>query len=65
MGYFFRCNECNYKETFNDQFNIPQKALEGKLNDYESVICSGCVSKKTRLKGNYIIIEKGTRNANV
>ncbi len=40
MGYFFKCNDCNYVETFNDQFNIPKKALEGKLNDYESVICS-------------------------
>ena len=58
MGYFFKCNDCNYVETFNDQFNIPQKALEGSLNDYESVICSGCVTKKTRLKGNYIIIER-------
>ena len=58
MGYFFKCNDCNYVETFNDQFNIPKKALEGKLNDYERVICSGCVTKKTRLKGNYIIIER-------
>ena len=58
MAYFFKCNDCNYVETFNDQFNIPQKALEGSLNDYESVICSGCVTKKTRLKGNYIIIER-------
>ena len=59
MAYYFNCNECNYREHFNDQFNIPSKALEGKLNDYESVICSSCVSQKTRLKGNYIIIEKG------
>jgi len=59
MAYFFKCKECNYKETFNDQFNIPVKALEGKLADYESVICNDCVSKKVRLKGNYIIIEKG------
>jgi hypothetical protein len=58
MAYFFKCNDCNYVETFNDQFNIPEKALEGSLNDYESVICSGCVTKKTRLKGNYIIIER-------
>ncbi len=58
MGYFFKCNDCNYVETFNDQFNIPKKALEGKLNDYESVICSSCVTSKTRLKGNYIIIER-------
>ena len=58
MAYFFKCNDCNYVETFNDQFNIPEKALEGSLNDYESVICSGCVTKKTRLKGNDIIIER-------
>jgi len=58
MAYFFKCNDCNYVETFNDQFNIPKKALEGKLNDYESVICSSCVTSKTRLKGNYIIIER-------
>ena len=58
MAYFFKCNDCNYIETFNDQFNIPQKALEGSLNDYESVICSSCVTSKTRLKGNYIIIER-------
>ena len=58
MAYFFKCNDCNYVETFNDQFNIPERALEGSLNDYESVICSGCVTKKTRLKGNYIIIER-------
>ena len=58
MAYFFKCNDCNYIETFNDQFNIPQKALEGSLNDYESFICSGCVTKKIRLKGNYIIIER-------
>ena len=61
MAYFFECNECNYKEHFNDQFSIPKQALEGKLNDYESVICSSCVSQKTRLKGNYIIIEKGNK----
>jgi len=33
----------------------------GKKQDYESVICSSCVSQKTRLKGNYIIIEKGNK----
>ena len=65
MAYFFKCNICNYKETFNDQFNIPEKALQGKLNDYEDVICSGCITKKTRLKGNYIIIERKNNNANI
>ena len=58
MAYFFKCKECNYKETFNDTFEMPLVALEGSLNDYERVICSGCVTKKTRLKGNYIIIER-------
>ena len=58
MVNFFKCKDCNYVETVNVQFNIPEKALQGKLNDYESVICSGCVTKKTRLKGNYIIIER-------
>ena len=58
MAYFFKCKECDYKETFNDTFEMPLVALEGSLNDYESVICSGCVTKKTRLKGNYIKIER-------
>ncbi len=58
MAYFFKCKECDYKETFNDTFEMPLVALEGSLNDYESVICSRCVTKKTRLKGNYIIIER-------
>ena len=58
MAYFFKCMECNYKETFNDTFEMPLVALEGSLAQYESVICSGCVTKKTRLKGNYIIIER-------
>lgn len=61
MAYYFECNTCNYRETFNDQFKIPSQALKGKLNDYESVICSSCVSQRTRLKGNYIIIEKGNK----
>jgi len=58
MAYFFKCKECDYKETFNDTFEMPLVALEGSLNDYESVICSSCVTSKTRLKGNYIIIER-------
>ena len=58
MAYFFKCKECDYKETFNDTFEMPLVALEGSLAQYESVICSGCVTKKIRLKGNYIIIER-------
>ena len=58
MAYYFECKECNHKETFADTFEIPLVALEGSLAQHESVICSGCVTKKTRLKGNYIIIER-------
>tara|TARA_R100001463_G_scaffold54465_2_gene105523 strand:+ start:518 stop:718 length:201 start_codon:yes stop_codon:yes gene_type:complete len=66
MAYFFKCNICKYKETFRDTFEIPTVALEGSLADYESVICDSCISKQTRLKGNYIIInKKGTNNANI
>ena len=60
MAYFFKCNDCNHKENFADTFEMPLVALEGKLADYESVICSGCIKKKTRLKGNYIIINRRT-----
>jgi len=58
MAYFFKCKECNHKETFADTFEIPLVALEGKLADYESVICSGCITHKIRLKGNHIIINR-------
>ena len=66
MAYFFKCNICNYKETFRDTFEIPTVALEGSLADYETVICDSCISNKTRLKGNHIIInKKGNNNANI
>ena len=64
MAYYFKCMECNYKETFADTFEIPSVALEGSLADYETVICSDCIAKKTRLKGDQIIINKGV-NKNV
>jgi hypothetical protein len=32
------------------------KTPEGKKQDYETVVCTICISKKVRLKGNYIII---------
>ena len=51
MAYYFECKECNHKETFADTFEIPLVALEGKLADYESVICSGCIT-------NHLIIER-------
>ncbi len=60
MAYYFECKECNHKETFNDTFEIPLVALEGSLADYETVICSSCITNKTRLKGNHIIINRRT-----
>ena len=60
MAYFFRCDSCDHKETFQDTFEIPLVALEGSLADYESVICNGCITHKIRLKGNYIIINRRT-----
>ena len=50
--------ECNYKEAFADAFEIPIVALEGSLADNETVICDSCISKKVRLKGNHIIINR-------
>ena len=29
---------------------------EGKKQEYETVVCTTCINKKVRLKGNYIII---------
>jgi hypothetical protein len=60
MSYYFKCESCDHQETFGDTFEIPTKALEGSLADYESVICSSCISNKTRLKGNHIIINRRT-----
>jgi len=62
MAYYFKCMECNYKETFKDTFEIPTVALEGSLAEYETVICDSCISNKTRLKGNHIIINRRINN---
>jgi len=59
MAYYFQCNECNKKEFFNYVMQSEYYGLktpEGKKQDYETVICSTCINKKVRLKGNYIII---------
>ena len=65
MAYFFKCNICKYKETFADTFNMPLEVFEGKLQDYESVICDSCATNQKKLKGNQIIIQKGNNNANI
>ena len=59
MAYYFQCNECNKKEFFNYVMQSEYYGLktpEGKKQDYETVICSTCINKKVRLKGNYNII---------
>ena len=59
MAYYFQCNECNKKEFFNYVMQSEYYGLktpEGKKQDYETVICSTCINKKVRLKGNFIII---------
>ena len=55
MAYYFQCNECGKKETFN-VIKQTDEIKEGKKQEYETVICTTCISKKVRLKGNYIII---------
>ena len=57
MAYYFQCNECGKKETFN-LTKQSEEIKEGKKQDYETVVCTTCISKKVRLKGNYIIIWK-------
>ena len=55
MAFYFQCKDCGKKETFyltKQSEEIP----EGKKQEYETVICKPCISKKIRLKGNYIII---------
>ena len=73
MAYYFSCNECNTTSLFNNGSITNIDPIENylllrnirggsiSLNQNESVICSSCVSTKTRLKGNYIIIEKGNK----
>tara|TARA_X000001388_G_scaffold60526_1_gene45906 strand:+ start:360 stop:560 length:201 start_codon:yes stop_codon:yes gene_type:complete len=65
MAYYFSCRECNHIEYFGylglkvdnkiaEQFNV----LGGQLSEGQTVLCSSCISKKTRLKGNHLIIER-------
>ena len=66
MAYFFKCNICKYKETFADTFEMHSDVFEGKLHECETVLCDSCITRQTRLKGNYIIInKKGNNNANI
>ena len=55
MAYYLECKECGKKETFGST-KLFEEINEGKKQEYETVICKPCISKKIRLKGNYIII---------
>ena len=73
MAYYYSCNECNTTSLFDNgsitnidpiQDYLILRNIRGgsiSLDQNESVICSSCASTKTRLKGNYIIIEKGAK----
>ena len=56
MAYYFECETCNSKETFGTT-KLFEEIPKGKKQSYETVICKSCISKKVRLKGNYIIIK--------
>ena len=55
MAYYFQCKECEKKQTFG-LTKLFEEIPEGKKQEYETVVCTTCISKKIRLKGNYIII---------
>ena len=55
MSYYFECKTCKKKEVFVKE-KKDYKYLKYKKQDYETVICTNCISKKLKLKGNYIII---------
>jgi len=73
MAYYYSCNECNTTSLFDngcitnidpiEDYLLLRNIRGGSisLDQNESVICSSCVASKTRLKGNYIIIEKGNK----
>jgi hypothetical protein len=70
MSYYFSCRECNITNIFNNgsdtsidpmqEYHLIKNIKGGAIRDNESVICSSCISNKTRLKGNHIIINRRT-----
>ena len=70
MAYYFSCNECDITSLFDNgnvtkldpvkDYLLIKNVRGGAINvkEKESVICASCISKKMRLKGNYIIIWK-------
>ena len=73
MEYYFECETCNSKEYFNYEnqtkypyLNPPKyhdlNTPKAKKQSNETVICDSCISKKVRLKGNHIIINRSNNN---
>ena len=72
MAYYFSCNECNITNIFNNgsvtsidptkEYHLIKNVKGGAIGDNESVICDSCISKKVRLKGNHIIINRSNNN---
>ena len=68
MAYYFSCNECDITSLFDNgnvtkldpitDYLLIRDVRGGAINvkEKESVICTTCIKKETRLKGNYIII---------
>ena len=69
MAYYFSCKECNITSLFDngvitkvnpiEDYHLLRNVRGGYINtnENETVICKSCISKKVRLKGNYIIIK--------
>ena len=72
MAYYFSCNECNITNIFNNgsvtsidptqEYHLVRNMRGGAIGDNETVICDSCISKKVRLKGNHIIINRSNNN---
>jgi len=59
MAYYFECETCKKREYFNYVMQSEYYGFatpQGKKQKYETVICNSCISKKDRLKSDYIII---------
>ena len=58
MAYSFTCESCKKTEYFNNPYkhSYVLSTPKGKKQDYETVLCTSCVSKRVRLQGNHIII---------
>jgi len=72
MGYYFSCRECNFTSLFDNgsitnvdptqEYHLIKNVKGGAIGDNETVICDSCISKKVRLKGNHIIINRSNNN---